>query len=156
MHQSTFHRTAAIDWRMTEEKTDRQTDRHRQGATAWMDTMWLCWLLLGLCPDWPQLNPKNAVDNAKKAMDAAEKWMDVPQVQSPLSLSVTSIQYNAMAQRVRYDKTLTLQVFNCSFVVSRLCENMQSSVCPQQITHGPCSRNKRTEFNAPSLCNRER
>ena len=35
---------------------------------------------LGLCPDWPQFNPKNAVDNAKKAMDAAEKWMDVPQV----------------------------------------------------------------------------
>ena len=35
---------------------------------------------VGLCPDWPQFNPKNAVDNAKKAMDAAEKWMDVPQV----------------------------------------------------------------------------
>jgi len=44
------------------------------------------WLLMcsGLCPDWPQFNPKNAVDNAKKAMDAAEKWMDVPQVRMSL------------------------------------------------------------------------
>jgi len=45
----------------------------------------MCLLFVGLCPDWPQFSPKNAVDNAKKAMDAAEKWMDVPQVQSTLS-----------------------------------------------------------------------
>jgi len=37
---------------------------------------------IGLCPDWPQMNPKNAIDNAKKAMDAAEKWLDVPQVRT--------------------------------------------------------------------------
>lgn len=37
----------------------------------------------GLCPDWPQFNPKESVKNAKKAMDAAEKWMDVPQLIRP-------------------------------------------------------------------------
>ena len=35
---------------------------------------------IGLCPDWPEFNPKNSVANARQAMDAAEKWMDVPQV----------------------------------------------------------------------------
>ena len=40
--------------------------------------------MLGLCPDWPQMNPKKAAENAKKAMDAAENWMDVPQVSEQL------------------------------------------------------------------------
>lgn len=38
--------------------------------------------LLGLCPDWTEFSPKNAIANAKQAQDAAEKWLDVPQVRA--------------------------------------------------------------------------
>lgn len=37
-------------------------------------------IVTGLCPDWEDWQPKNAVKNAKEAMDAAEQWLDVPQV----------------------------------------------------------------------------
>ena len=41
--------------------------------------------LAGLCPDWEDLDPKNAKTNAKEAMDAAEQWLNVPQVLNALS-----------------------------------------------------------------------
>ena len=36
--------------------------------------------LLGLCPDWENWQPENALPNCTEAMDAAEEWLDVPQV----------------------------------------------------------------------------
>ncbi|XP_071491356.1 filamin-A-like isoform X2 [Diadema antillarum] len=37
----------------------------------------------GLCPDWEDWNPKDALKNAKEAMKLAEDWLDVPQVLRP-------------------------------------------------------------------------
>jgi len=37
----------------------------------------------GLCPDWSDWNPKDALKNAKEAMDLAEKWLDVAQLLTP-------------------------------------------------------------------------
>jgi len=37
----------------------------------------------GLCPDWPSMNPKDAIKNAKLGEDAAEKWLDIPQLIKP-------------------------------------------------------------------------
>ncbi|XP_077863514.1 filamin-A-like [Saccoglossus kowalevskii] len=37
----------------------------------------------GLCPDWEDWDPANALDNAREAMKAAEDWLDVPQVMRP-------------------------------------------------------------------------
>ena len=34
----------------------------------------------GLCPDWEDWNPKNAIKNAREALNAAQQWLDVPQV----------------------------------------------------------------------------
>jgi len=37
----------------------------------------------GMCPNWPKMNPKEAIKNAKEAEDAAEKWLDIPQLIKP-------------------------------------------------------------------------
>ena len=37
----------------------------------------------GLCPDWVEYLPQNAVQNCQKAMDAAEEWMEIPQLIRP-------------------------------------------------------------------------
>jgi len=37
----------------------------------------------GMCPDWPKMNPKDAVKNARAGEDAAEKWLDIPQLIKP-------------------------------------------------------------------------
>ena len=47
----------------------------------------------GLCPDWEDWNPKNAVNNATEAMDAAEQWLDVPQVSGTLSLLLQYVDF---------------------------------------------------------------
>ncbi|XP_044590424.1 filamin-A isoform X4 [Cotesia glomerata] len=37
----------------------------------------------GLCPDWPDWNPKDAVQNASEAMSLADDWLNIPQLISP-------------------------------------------------------------------------
>lgn len=37
----------------------------------------------GLCPDWPDWNPKNSLQNAKEAMNLANNWLNVPQLVTP-------------------------------------------------------------------------
>ncbi|XP_067124657.1 LOW QUALITY PROTEIN: filamin-A-like [Centruroides vittatus] len=37
----------------------------------------------GLCPDWPDWTPANALKNAKEAMDLADKWLGIPQLVKP-------------------------------------------------------------------------
>ncbi|XP_034935901.1 filamin-A isoform X1 [Chelonus insularis] len=37
----------------------------------------------GLCPDWQDWNPKDAVQNASEAMGLADDWLNVPQLISP-------------------------------------------------------------------------
>lgn len=37
----------------------------------------------GLCPDWPDWTPQNALKNAKEAMDLADKWLGIPQLVKP-------------------------------------------------------------------------
>lgn len=34
----------------------------------------------GLCPDWQDWNPKDAVQNASEAMGLADDWLNIPQV----------------------------------------------------------------------------
>lgn len=34
----------------------------------------------GMCPDWPDWIPADALNNATEAMDLADKWLGVPQV----------------------------------------------------------------------------
>lgn len=34
----------------------------------------------GLCPDWCEMKPENALQNAKEAMGLADNWLGVPQV----------------------------------------------------------------------------
>lgn len=36
----------------------------------------------GLCPDWQDWNPKDAVQNASEAMGLADDWLNIPQVRS--------------------------------------------------------------------------
>lgn len=38
------------------------------------------YFLLGLCPDWCDMKPENALQNAKEAMNLADDWLGVPQV----------------------------------------------------------------------------
>ncbi|XP_054724113.1 filamin-A-like [Uloborus diversus] len=37
----------------------------------------------GLCPDWVNMKPENALKNAKEAMDLADNWLGVPQLIKP-------------------------------------------------------------------------
>ncbi|KAF8782497.1 filamin-A-like isoform X2 [Argiope bruennichi] len=37
----------------------------------------------GLCPDWCDMKPENALQNAKEAMDLADNWLGVPQLVKP-------------------------------------------------------------------------
>lgn len=37
----------------------------------------------GLCPDWCEMKPENALQNAKEAMDLADNWLGVPQLVKP-------------------------------------------------------------------------
>lgn len=34
----------------------------------------------GLCPDWQDWNPNNAIENASEAMGLADDWLNIPQV----------------------------------------------------------------------------
>lgn len=34
----------------------------------------------GLCPDWQDWNPKDAIQNASEAMGLADDWLNIPQV----------------------------------------------------------------------------
>lgn len=34
----------------------------------------------GLCPDWPDWNPKDSLQNASEAMGLADDWLNVRQV----------------------------------------------------------------------------
>lgn len=34
----------------------------------------------GLCPDWQDWNPKDAMQNASEAMGLADDWLNIPQV----------------------------------------------------------------------------
>lgn len=38
----------------------------------------------GLCPDWQDWNPKDAVQNASEAMGLADDWLNIPQVRSEI------------------------------------------------------------------------
>lgn len=49
-------------------------------SSIWLIIWLFCDTFLGLCPDWPNMNPADKVKNAKAAMDLAEKWLDIPQV----------------------------------------------------------------------------
>jgi filamin len=37
----------------------------------------------GLCPDWPDWDPKDSVENASEAMGLADDWLNVPQLIKP-------------------------------------------------------------------------
>ncbi|XP_015833310.1 filamin-A isoform X1 [Tribolium castaneum] len=37
----------------------------------------------GLCPDWPDWNPKDSVENASEAMGLADDWLGIPQLIKP-------------------------------------------------------------------------
>lgn len=37
----------------------------------------------GLCPDWDDMKPENALQNAKEAMNLADDWLGVPQLVKP-------------------------------------------------------------------------
>lgn len=39
--------------------------------------------IIGLYPDWNELDPKNALENAKDAMNLAEKWFGIAQLIEP-------------------------------------------------------------------------
>lgn len=41
---------------------------------------YLLFFLTGLCPDWQDWSPEDALQNAKEAMDLADNWLDVKQV----------------------------------------------------------------------------
>lgn len=40
----------------------------------------------GLCPDWPDWQPNNALQNAQEAMGLADDWLDVKQLIRPEEL----------------------------------------------------------------------
>ena len=58
----------------------------------------------GLCPDWKDWNPKNAIKNAREALNAAQQWLDVPQASN-------------IFQRKRYLKVTEPQT--CNSIVYR-------------------------------------
>ena len=37
----------------------------------------------GLCPEYVDMEPQNALENASHAMKLAEDWLDVPMVRRP-------------------------------------------------------------------------
>ncbi|KAJ8947134.1 hypothetical protein NQ318_002494 [Aromia moschata] len=37
----------------------------------------------GLCPDWPDWDPKDGVQNASEAMGLADDWLNIPQLIKP-------------------------------------------------------------------------
>lgn len=50
----------------------------------------------GLCPDWPNWDPKNALQNAKEAMGLADDWLNVPQLVKPEDLVNPAIDEQSM------------------------------------------------------------
>ena len=42
----------------------------------------------GLCPDWQDWNPTDAVQNASEAMGLADDWLNIPQVRSILKITL--------------------------------------------------------------------
>ncbi len=41
---------------------------------------------IGLCPDWNDWDPKDALQNATEAMGLADDWLRIPQVKTFKSL----------------------------------------------------------------------
>jgi len=42
----------------------------------------------GLCPDWQDWNPNDAIQNASEAMGLADDWLNIPQVRCADNLSL--------------------------------------------------------------------
>lgn len=45
----------------------------------------------GLCPDWQDWNPKDAIQNASEAMGLADDWLNIPQVRRDIIIIIHSI-----------------------------------------------------------------
>lgn len=41
----------------------------------------------GLCPDWPNWNKADAIQNASEAMQLADDWLNIPQVNDNYSIT---------------------------------------------------------------------
>ncbi|XP_063704506.1 filamin-A-like isoform X2 [Culicoides brevitarsis] len=50
----------------------------------------------GLCPDWANWDPKNALQNAKEAMGLADDWLNVPQLVKPEDMVNPAIDEQSM------------------------------------------------------------
>ncbi|XP_053983862.1 filamin-A isoform X1 [Hylaeus volcanicus] len=50
----------------------------------------------GLCPDWQNWNPKNAVKNASEAMGLADDWLNIPQLIKPEEMADPNIDEMSM------------------------------------------------------------
>lgn len=50
----------------------------------------------GLCPDWPDWDPKDSVQNASEAMGLADDWLNVPQLIKPEEIVDPNIDEQSM------------------------------------------------------------
>lgn len=50
----------------------------------------------GLCPDWQDWKPVDAMVNTKEAMDTAEQWLNVPQLIRPEEMIDPNVDEKAM------------------------------------------------------------
>lgn len=50
----------------------------------------------GLCPDWPDWDPRDALQNASEAMGLADDWLNVPQLIKPEEMVNPNIDEQSM------------------------------------------------------------
>ena len=63
----------------------------------------------GLCPDWPDWNPKDALQNASEAMGLADDWLNVRQVR----LSLWSFSPFLILSRVPFMGLYAIHLYEC-------------------------------------------